>query len=351
MNQEAPSLIKLENNTSIVTIDLFGGSVADFHLKHVDINPLSFAFSKEQMPANNKAGAPYKGHFLCLGRWGEPSAGEIHAGLPNHGEFANILWDIEENQPGNILNMRANASLEGLCIERKIVFDKHNPVYLVKEVIQNINPLGRLYNMVQHPTLAAPFLDTTTIIDCNGSVGFDQALYKEINKNILQWPGAKDDKQNKIDLRKSITPYNAVFSFVIKKDDTYGWITASSPGHNLLFGYIWKRSDYPWIHLWQHYTDGVIQYRGIEFGTAGIHQPFNEILNTSTILFGERTFAFIDAGEYISKKYFSFIYNTEYGFGGVEDIKIINDQIQIKAKNGACINVNLSSELLHELSE
>ena len=122
------------------------------------------------------------------------------------------------------------------------------------------------------------------------------------------------------------------FSFVVKNDDEYGWITAFSPKYNLLFGYMWKRSDYPWIHLWQHYTDGIIQYRGIEFGTAGIHQPFNEILNTSPILFGEKTYAFIDAGESVSKNYFSFIYETDPGFEGVENIKIINEQIQIKGK-------------------
>ncbi|MEP6926067.1 MAG: hypothetical protein ABI834_00455 [Ginsengibacter sp.] len=351
MNPEDHSLVKLENNKSVVTIDLYGGAITNFKFKYIDVNPLSFAFSKEQMPVNNKEGAPYKGHFLCVGRWGEPSAGEINAGLPNHGQFANILWNVEVNKEQNILKMNATASLEGLSIERKIILDKENSVYAVKEVVQNINPLGRLYNMVQHPTLAAPFLNETTIIDCNASSGFDQAFYKEVDSNTIQWPNAKDDKQNVIDLKKSITPYNTVFSFIVKKDCEYGWVTAFSPKHNLLFGYIWKRSDYPWIHLWQHYTNGVISYRGIEFGTAGIHQPFNEILNTSTILFGEKTFAFIDAGEPVSKNYFSFINNTDHDFKGVANIKIVNDQIQITGSNGVDINLTLTSELLDELSK
>ncbi len=345
------SLIKLGNNKTIVTIDLFGGAITDFHLKNSDTNPLSFVFSKEQMPANNKEGAPYQGHFLCLGRWGSPSAGEIKAGLSNHGQIANVLWNAEKNISQINLEMNATAPLEGLSIQRKIVLDEEQPVYAVKEVVNNMNSLGRLYNIVQHPALAAPFLDETTIIDCNASAGFDQAFYKDISNNTIQWPVAKDNNQNEIDLRKSSQPYNAVFSFIIKKDAEYGWITAFSPKHNLLFGYTWKRSDYPWIHLWQHYTNGIIQYRGLEFGTAGIHQPFNEILNTSTILFGEKTFAFIDAGEYISKKYFSFIYNTDPGFEGVKDIRILNDQIQIKAKKGADIIFKSLSKLINELSK
>ena len=342
MNLKSSSLIKLENNKTILSIDLFGGAITDFHLKNSGINPLSFAFEKEQIPVNNKEGAPYQGHFLCLGRWGEPSAGEIKAGLPNHGQFANILWNIKEREQPNLLEMEATAPLEGLSIKRKIILDETNSIYAIKEVVENFNPLGRLYNIVQHPTLAASYLDETTIIDCNASTGFDQAFYKQINGNTIHWPFAKDNKQNKIDLRKSLTPFNAVFSFVVKSDDEYGWITAYSPRYNLLFGYTWKRSDYPWIHLWQHYKDGIIQYRGIEFGTAGIHQPFNEILNTSPILFREKTYAFIDAGELVSKNYFSFIYETDPGFEGVKNIKIINEQIQIKGEKGESINLNLS---------
>jgi hypothetical protein len=59
-------------------------------------------------------------------------------------------------------------------------------------------------------------------------------------------------------------------------------------------------------------------------------------------LFGEKTYAFIDAGELVSKNYFSFIYETDPGFEGVENIKIINEQIQIKGKKGESINLNLS---------
>jgi hypothetical protein len=124
------------------------------------------------MGENNKSGAPYKGHFVCLGKWGEPSAGEKKAGLPNHGQFANIRWIIQERQEQNILKMNATSDLEGLHVETVIVFDKENAVFMIREVIQNINPLGRLYNIVQHPALAAPFLDETTIIDCNGIFGF-----------------------------------------------------------------------------------------------------------------------------------------------------------------------------------
>src|SRR5437763_1457926 len=75
-----------------------------------------------------------------------------------------------------------------------------------------------------------------------------------------------------------------------------------------------------------------IKYRGIEFGTAGIHQPFQEIIDTAPSLFDEKTFAYIDAGETVSKNYFSFIYKLENNFSGVDDITIANDAVEIKMK-------------------
>ncbi len=317
------------NALTTLTIDLFGGGIIDFHLNGANnINPLSFIFTREQMPENNKAGAPYQGHFLCLGRWGLPSKGEMKAGVPNHGQIANINWTLKENLK-NLLSMDVNSELEGLHVERTIVLDKNNAVYAVKEEVTNINPLGRLYNMVQHPTLAAPFLNELTIIDCNATTGFDQVSYKEAEKNILKWPYLKDTNE---DLRNPKKPYNAVFSFIINKNSAVGWITAYSPKYNLLFGYIWKRNNYPWVHLWQHWEDNEIKYRGIEFGTAGIHQPFKEILETSTNIFGEKTFGYLDAGETISKNYISFILNVDDNFKGVRDMKIAEDIIQIEPK-------------------
>ncbi len=237
MPASKPASVKLENDCASLTIDPLGGAITAFCLKGNDINPLSFAFSNEQMPANNMEGANYQGHFVCIGRWGEPTQGEIKAGLPNHGEPANILWTVTDKRTAG-LQMQTMAAKEGLRVDRTIIVDEHSAVYAVKEIVININPLGRLYNIVQHPTLAAPFLNEATIINCNASRGFDQAFYKDILSNVIEWPLAKDDLNNFIDLRNPRSSYNGVYSFVVKPVDKYGWITAFSPTHKLLCGYI-----------------------------------------------------------------------------------------------------------------
>lgn len=351
MNLDQPKMIQLENDYVLLNIDPLGGAISSFRLKEENINPLSFSFSKEQMPFNNKAGANYKGHFLCLGRWGEPSAGEIKAGLPNHGEPANIQWTIKETTKAE-LRMETIATKEGLHVERTIVVDPQSSVYGVKENVTNINPLGRLFNMVQHPTLAAPFLDEKTIVDCNATKGFDQMHYKNISSNIVEWPIANDIEGNRINLKNPASAYSSVYSFIVNPLYDYGWITALSPKHNLLFGYIWKREHYPWINLWQHYNENKIQYRGLEFGTTGIHQPFEEILNTATTLFDRKTYAYIDAGETITKSYFSFISAIPKDFKGVENVDIVEDKLIIRTSdNNEDIIFKLSQNLIHGLSE
>jgi hypothetical protein len=340
----------LENDYCVLTVDGFGGAITDFHLKDDEqINPLSFAFTKEQMPENNKNGAPYQGHFLCLGRWGLPSDGETKAGVPNHGEPANIYW--EATAMGNDkLHMQTTAKLEGLQIERGIQLDESNAVFRVEEIITNINPLGRLFNIVQHPTLAAPFLNASTVVNSNATVGFDQGQYRSAEKNSFHFPYAKDNNGNVFNVKNPQTNYNAVLSFLVDKDNNVGWLTAYSPVHNLLIGYVWKRSDYAWIHLWQHWNETGILYRGLEFGTAGIHQPYKEIMNTATQLFGEKTFAYIDAGESITKKYFCFICKSGGSFAEIENVKMDANTIIIQTTN-EIFTLATSFNIKNELSE
>lgn len=341
----------IENEIAALSIDLNGGAIIDFHLKASGINPLSFAYPPDQMPDNNKNGAPYQGHFLCLGRWGEPSIGEKNAGLPDHGQFANILW--EEANPGvnRFLEMQANSLLEGLEIKRKIYFDQSNPLYLVKEKVVNLNPLGRLFSMVQHPTLAAPFLNNSILVDSNSTFGFDQFYYQDITLNTLQWSNQKNTLNSTNNSFGSSSRTDIVRTYIVDENSTFGWITAYSPNTNILIGYMWPRKNYPWIHIWEHVKEGELIYMGLEFGDTAIHQPFEELLNTTTTLFGEKTFGYIDSGESIEKKYISFIIEPGQGFNGVTDIIIKNEQINLLTKGDTpAILLNINPSLLYELS-
>lgn len=335
--------IKMSNGTSVLTFDLYGGAITDFHLNENPVNPLSFRFDAEDMPQNNRKGAPYQGHFLCLGRWGQPSVGEMKSGIPNHGQPANMLWERLDNEADQSYCMQAKSMLEGLHVKRRIQMEPETAAYVVNETVTNINPLGRFYNMVQHPTLAAPFLDETTVINCNAQRGFNNAFSKKPEQHWCNWPNGICEDGSKINLSRPKTMYNSVFSFIVNKEEKYGWITAYAPVHQLVIGYIWLRKDYPWINLWQDWSNEQIRYRGIEFGTAGIHQPFHQIIADHNMeVFGEQTFSFLDATAQIDKSYLSFIQYVDADFKGVRSVSVEADNIVIRSA-ASDLKINIST--------
>lgn len=347
MNNRVSKIVSVSNNVASVAVDTLGGAIVDFHLHAGKINPLTFRLPLDGMPENNKTGATYQGHFVCMGCWGQPSAGEIEAGLPNHGQAANLPWTVTAVDNENELHMEVNTPLDGLKINRVLRLDNNSPVFTVSERVKNINPLGRLYNVVQHPTIAAPFLDGHTIVNCNATAGFSCFGDDEM-QNRSHWPTGIAEGGMVIDLSNPNKGDNfSVYAFVADKSSNIGWITAWSPTHNLVLGYLWKRTDYPWICLWQDYADGKIKHRGLEFGTTGIHKPFNEILAANHIkVLGENTVTHIDAGQDIERGYCAFLLPVTANFKGVEQIKLDGENILIKTvKSEQMITLNTSFKL------
>jgi hypothetical protein len=324
------SKLSLENTKAAVVVDAYGGAITGFYLKEDGLNPLSFELPLDEMPSRD-ATISYKGHFLCLGRWGPPSAGEQAAGVVKHGDFATIRWEALPGHNDGELLMRAVSQVEGLQVKRRILLDKQSPVYFVEEAVTNVNPLGRFYNMVQHPTIAAPFLDSTTRVFCNAGTGFCQSERISPDESCSKWPLGISDGGCSVDLSMSDKPDNNVYSFIMEKGARFGWVVAYTVATRLLIGYIWRRSDFPWVNFWQDWSDGVMRYRGLEFGTTGVHEPLHRIVGTgrSSIL-GEKAIRYIDAGEEVSTSYGSFLLKLENDLKFVTDVSLSDKEIIIK---------------------
>ncbi len=334
------SHILLHNPSMNLEIALEGGAITDFHLNNGNLNPLTFAFSRDQMPERNRNGAPYRGHFLCLGRWGEPSNGEKKSGLPDHGQFANQYWQSTDSGH-NFVSMFAESTLEGLRVERQIHLHEKLPLYGCSETVFNNQPLGKIFNMVQHPTIAAPFLDTSTRVFCNAEKGFPFLHYREIEKYTSVWPSAVLSDKSIADLSYSTNSITDVHSFVVDSTSELGWIIAYTPENNLLLGYLWKRSDYPWINMWRDFDGEKIRYRGLEFGTTGVHQPFPEIMAAGCYeVYGEKVFNYIDSGESVTKKFCSFQVKSSGKINKIEKLFLLENRIEIN-----CGAENFSLEL------
>ncbi len=310
-----PSLV-LETKAATVVVDLRGGSIVQFQLQDQGLNPLTWTWEGKGVPAVHPMG-----HFLCLDRWGAPSDAESKNGMPFHGEAAWVVWRVtqEPKIAGDEIHaaMETSLSMAGFEVRRRIRLFNEVPLMIISESVTNKNKLGRIYNMVQHPTIAPPFLDETTLVDSNGRKGFMQSSpLPNPEEPVVYWPQALKDGQP-VNLRQLIDDPEPVVSFTI--DDEFGWTTAMTARKHLLIGYMWRSSDYPWLDVWRDAKDGKPAARGMEFGTAGLHQP-EGVLVTKGQIFGRMVYAHLDAGQTTIRSYAAFLFKIPSDYRGVERI-------------------------------
>lgn len=324
------TVVKMENNNILLLVNLNGGSYFDFHLKDMPINPINWHTKDSVKPA-------FMGHFLCFDRWGPPSAAEKANGFRHHGEVNTESWELLTAP--QIIDGRSTSSMmcklpmAGLQLTRKIELSADEPVFFVTEEIRNLNRNGRMFNIVQHVSIAPPFLDKSTLFDNNTLQGFEDREDGSLNQDetILKWPEVNHNGE-KVNLRQFEGEWPRVSSFVYNQNDKYGWVTACNPGKKLMLGYIWETEDYPWINFWRSMENGVPMAFGMEFGTTGLHEPFPVVAKKGKI-FDRNIYAFIDANEVISKSFTAFLAKIPEDYKGVEKIEISNSLIIIKEKN------------------
>jgi hypothetical protein len=319
---ERPGL-SLQGGAARLEIDLAGGAIGGFvrtgTAPGAGLNPLDWGTPKPTDPAPHG-----HGHFLCLDRWGPPSKAEGANGMPYHGEAASVLWhlDTAPSESGGAIAavMSARLPLAGLAVRRTVQLAPQSAFAVVREEVTNEGKLGRVYNIVQHPTIAPPFLDAATVVDCNGGRGFAQeGTMPNPEEPTTRWPNAVDRDGTPADLRHlGADPRPAVTSFAIDAD--IGWVTATSPARRLLIGYLWRTRDYPWVSLWRAVQNGQPSARGLEFGSTGLHQPF-PILTRKGRIFDRPVFDYLDAKESVTRSYALFLADLPPDFRGVDRIE------------------------------
>jgi len=339
-------VITLHQGEALLSIDPAGGSLADFHLAGT-VNPLCWDSAiHDQLDPNNQEPRPL-GHFLCLDRWGPPSIEEERQGMPYHGEASSRQWQLVTCS-SSAATLKAQLPMAGLEVERSVElmtcsvkaswsFETNGAIARVRDEVKNINKLGRILNMVQHPSIAPPFLTAETRVDCNGKRGFTQAPRGCLD---VLWDAEREfpaavTGEGVQDGRCMTGGADDVFSYEVNQSDSYGWVCAYTPSHRLLLGYLWPRNDYPWVSLWCSSAAASQlrepRARGLEFGTTGLHQPF-PILTRHPRIFGLPTFQHLDAMEMCRKSFCCFLLKVPADFRGVQTIAVTSSTLHLSEK-------------------
>jgi hypothetical protein len=316
-----PRSLLVESRAASLRIDLTGGVLTDFHLAGDGTNPLRGM-----------------GHFLCLDRWGQPSAAEEKNGMPFHGEAYKVEWRVtrQPERRGRWVEaeMAAELPLAGLEVKRRVRVSDGAALVEVQEQVTNRNKLGRILNMVQHPTIGPPFLDEETRVDASAGRGFMQSSpLPNPERPTVKWPyGLHQGKR--VNLRRLTSDPNPnVVSYEV--EGGHGWTTACAPAQQRLFGYLWQQNEYPWFNAWRHVENGKPALRGLEFGTTGLHQPF-PVLVAKGRIFDLPLYVHLDAGESLTRTYAMFLLRTPTGFEGVQRVAYEDGllEVQEQARGG-----------------
>lgn len=315
-----PSLI-LENGAARLVVDLLGGSFVDFQFHDQKLNPLVW---NNEGPVDQLS---QMSHFLCLDRWGWPSDAEAKNGMPYHGEAGLVKWRVLEAGK-TAAHLTARLPIANLDVHRWIHFGKSDSFFTVTETVTNLNSLGSVLNMVQHPSIGPPFLDENTVVDANAGEGFVLANPRpNPEQRTSWWPQALDRDGQSVNMRylKDNQDPNVV-AYAI--DEPIGWTTACNPARSLMIGYVWKTSDYPWFNAWRRSDEGKPFARGLEFGTTGLDWPHAELLSKGTI-FGRSLFVHLDAGATLTKSFTCFLMKIPGDFAGVGSIRHEGEQLTV----------------------
>jgi len=311
--------VSIENADLRVTVLEEGGHIAEVFDKRAQVNPLwvphwasvepsEFSFSKNPefgTGSDAKLLAGIMGHNLCLDLFGGPSPAETAAGITAHGEGSLNKYQIIETPSG--LSMSLHMPLAQLKFTRTL--ELHGNGVRICETVENLTAADRPIAWTQHVTLAPPFLDPATT---QFRASMKQSMVTEADPGeslyltagqTFEWPIAPRSDGGTADLR-TMNPNAPASSYTAHVADATHedvFFLAYSPVHQLAFGYVWKRADFPWMGIWEEncsrrwspWNSRTIT-RGMEFGVSPFPESRVDMIERGKLL-GERTFRWLPA--------------------------------------------------------
>jgi hypothetical protein len=319
--------VTVENDHLRVSVLVGGGHIAEILEKSAGVSPLwvppwrsiepaDFGRSKPGEyghGADNTLLAAIMGHNLCLDIFGGPSDEEAAAGFTPHGEGSIVTYDVEALGDG--LRACAAFPLAHLQFERQITL--HDRTVLVKESVENLDSCDRPIAWTQHVTLGPPFLapgetqlrtSATRSRVFEGAFGADDYLEPAAD---FDWPMAPRSGGGSADLRllTDAAASSAYTAHLMDPRRTDAFFVAYSPKYQLSFGYVWKRSDFPWLGMWEENFSRVATpwnartvARGMEFGVSPMPETRRRMIERGT-LFDVPTYRWIPARTRVTADY------------------------------------------------
>jgi hypothetical protein len=282
------------------------------------------------------------GHFVCVDGFGPVSAEEQAAGLRGHGEAHGEAFAVHSERQGSntIVSFTAKLPIVQELFTRTFrAINDENVVYVESE-LTNLMGFDRPVNWAEHATIGSPFLEPgVTVVDVSGSRsqtrpyeagGPADVQLRLTSGQEFKWPFAPGVGGETINLR--LTPNQPHFldhtATLLDPDREWEWVTAINPRQRLIYGYLFKRAEYPWLQYWGYYPPTGKMARGMEFGTQPFDVPRREVI-TAGPMFGTPTYRWLPARSTIKTQFLLFYAPAPEGFENVNNVIFENGRIVI----------------------
>ncbi len=327
---------RIANEKLEVTVTEEGGHIASIVRKGTDVNPLwtphwdsiePSAYDAARHPQfgtgpEAKLLAGILGHNLCLDLFGGPSEEEAAAGMTVHGESSVARYDFAE-ESGALLQ-RADFPEGRLRFERRLKLEGN--LVAIRETVENLAAWDRPAAWTQHVSLGAPFVEGgVTEFRTPGTrskvleTDFADGKGYQVVGAQFDWPVCPRKGGGGIDLR--VYPKDAVSAgYTATLMDPHrerAFFMAYHPRWKLLFGYVWKRTDFPWLGRWEENRSrthapwaGREVTCGMEFGASPMPETRRAMIERGS-LYGVPGYRWLPARSKVTAEYWAFAVEAE----------------------------------------
>ena len=107
------------------------------------------------------------------------------------------------------------------------------------------------------------------------------------------------------------------------------WVAALHSTRRLVYGYVFRREDYPWVQHWGNFPSENGLVRAFEIGTQPYDLPRRTVFEKGP-MFGNPVWRWLPAKSKIDSHFILFFAHVPDGFNKVDDVKLENGRISIE---------------------
>jgi hypothetical protein len=295
-------------------------------------------------------------HMLALDGFGAPSAEEAALGMPFHGEIGRQTFKVissHESGPVRSVVLQATLPLAQEVLTRTIELSDGENVVRVTSDLESLLTVDRPISWAEHATIGPPYMEKGKVVVDMPATNCRVRPYKPgsipghlIYEKDFKWPMAPTVNGGQADLRVVPSDHNWLDLASCQLDTTrkLEFVSALQLERHLVFGYVFRHDDYPWLMSWMNFTGDDHAARGMEFST----QPF-DISHRDTVsmspLFGTPTFRWLAAKAKIQTRFFMFYTKVPAEFTKIDDVTLEDGKIKILDHSGKSVLLAASQGL------